>query len=449
MYIRPTERKIFDTRRGPRDHPARMMVWVVMIFSGLLLLRGVDSGTVEPLFLPTPTPTRNAPSFVQEGQAHFSAGNLNAAISAYEDAVLVDPNDIPARIELARIQTYSSPLITRAEALARLAEARDHVDEAVRLDDLNSDAHAVRALVYNWSASFEENSETREAYLATAATAAVRATQLDSNNALAIAYRAEALMDQGQFEQARALAELAVTLEPNSMDTHRVFAFILESTGFYSRAIQEYLAAAEVMPNYTYLYIKIGQNYRQLELYDQALEFFARAAQINSTLGINDPLPYVAIAKTYTRQGQFFIAARNAERAIDLDPTNASIYGELGIIRFRARNYEGSIPPLRCSVIGCTALENEDGAVAVAGLPLDNSSVAFYYTYGSVLAALNMCDEAEPILNQVLAVYSNDPVVSGIARESLNVCTILRDRGSVPTATPPAPADEMDDMDEP
>lgn len=449
MYIRPNNRKIFEPRRGPSDHPARIMVWVVMIFSGLLLLRGVDTGAVEPLFLPTPTPTRNATSFVQEGQAHFSAGNLNAAISAYEDAVLVNPNDIPALIELARIQTYSSPLITRAEALARLTEARAHVDQAVLLDDLNSNAHAVRALVYNWSASFEEDSETREAYLATSATAAVRATQLDSGNALALAYRAEALMDQGQFEQARTLAELAVTLEPNSMDTHRVFAFILESTGFYSRAIQEYLAAAEVMPNYTYLYIKIGQNYRQLELYDQALEFFARAAQINSTLGINDPLPYVAIAKTYTRQGQFFIAARNAERAIDLDPTNASIYGELGIIRFRARNYEGSIPPLRCSVIGCSALENEDGAVAVAGLPLDNSSVAFYYTYGSVLAALNMCDEAEPILNQVLAVYGNDDVVAGIARESLNVCAILRDRGSVPTATPPAPADEMDEMDEP
>ncbi|MBI3158702.1 MAG: hypothetical protein HYZ26_03760 [Chloroflexi bacterium] len=442
MRVPSNNRKLFEARG--RDY----RTWLAVVGLGIVFLfwflSGYFSGRIEPLFLPTPTPTRTAGSFVQEGQANFGAGNLSAAIAAYQDAVTVDPLNVEAFIELARLQAYSAPLLTPAEAAARLAAARANADQAVLLDDLSSDAHAVRALAYDWSAGSTLIIEEREAYLATAAQAAVRATQLDSSNALAIAYRAEVLMDQGQFEQARQLAELAVSLEPNLMDTHRVFAYILESTGFYSRAIEEYLAAAELAPNYTYLYIKVGQNYRQLELYAQALEYFEKAALINAALGINDPLPYVAIAKTYTRQGEFFIAARNAEKALDFDPTNATIYGELGIIRFRARNYEGSIPPLRCAVVGCTALENEEQGVAVQGLPLDNNSVAFYYTYGSVLAALNQCDAAEPILNQVLALYRNDEIIAGIAQESLNVCRILRESGGIPTATPPS--DEMDDM---
>lgn len=447
MRIRSSDKKLFQAQG--RDYRVPLSLMALALIAFFWFLSGYQSGRIQPLFLPTPTPTRTASSYVEEGLVNFAAGNLDAAISAYQDAVTVDPTNVDALIELARIQAYSSPLLTPALAVERLALARANVDQAVLLDDLNSDAHAVRTLVYDWSSGRAATEEEREAFLAVASQAAVRAVQLDSRNALALAYRAEVLMDQFQFDQARQVAELAVSLEPNSMDTHRVFAYILESTGFYSRAIEEYQAAAALMPNYTYLYIKIGQNYRQLELYDQALEYFDRAAQINATLGINDPLPFVAIAKTYTRQGEFFIAARNAERALEFDPTNATIYGELGIIRFRARNYEGSIPPLRCAVVGCTAAENEDLGVAVEGLPLDNNSVAFYYTYGSVLAALNMCDEGEDILNQVLALYANDDIISGIAQESLTVCQLLRAGGQVPTATPP-PADEdmMDDMGE-
>lgn len=179
-------------------------------------------------------------------------------------------------------------------------------------------------------------------------------------------------------------------------------------------------------------------------MYDQALDYFDRAASINETLKIQDPLPYIAIAKTYARQGEFFIAARNAEKALNFDPINPDVYGQLGIIRFRARNYEGSIPVLRCAVEGCTAyyddlygvyvpedpndIDQEDIAGmeprAVFGLSLNNASVVYYYTYGSVLAALDRCAEALPILGQVEAVFSNDELIMEILQESYFICSI-------------------------
>jgi tetratricopeptide (TPR) repeat protein len=345
--------------------------------------------------------------------------------------------------ELARVQVYSSKILTPQDSHVRLTEAKETIDRAVSLDERNSQVQAIRALVYDWNA-FDAtiSAEEHEDYLSEASKAAELAMQLDNSNALAISFRAEVMADQLRFTQALQWSELAVSLEPKLMDTHRVYAYVLESTGNYSMAIEEYKLAAEIMPNLTFLYISIGQNYRQLSLYDHALEFFDRAATINTNLGIKDPLPYLAIAKTYTRQGQFFAAARNAEVALSYDPSNPDLYGQLGFIRFRARNFEGAIPMLECAVEGCEVLFDEDWGViplvdaseeqlaaisrlAVVGLPLSNSSVVYYYVYGSVLAAFNMCDKALDILEQVRIVYSGDELIMGIVQESEYICALF------------------------
>ena len=80
---------------------------------------------------------------------------------------------------------------------------------------------------------------------------------------------------------------------------------------------------------------------------------------MTSSSGCVTRYPYLEIAKTYTQQGEFFIAARNAEKALSFDPSNANTYGQLGIIYIKSRNYEGALPTLRCAVKGCSADENE------------------------------------------------------------------------------------------
>jgi tetratricopeptide (TPR) repeat protein len=422
----PQERRLFGDDR-PRENPYRLLLWGALIVAGLSVARGVSSGEIEPLFAPTPTSTRTANSYREEGEAFFSAGNLNRAVTAYEDAIRVDPGNAQVLAELARIQTYSSALLSGSDGQARLASARENIQQAVELAPDSSYVHAIRALVLDWSGtSIGLSQEERQGYLVDAEQAAIRAGQLDAQNVLALAFLAEVLSDQLRWDQARPLAEQAVAADGNSMDAHRVLAGVYEALGLYNGAIEEYQAAAEIAPNLTFLYISIGQNFRQLQLYDQALEYFDRAASINEVLGINDPLPYVAIAKTYTRQGEFFIALRNAERALDFDPANAELYGELGLIYFRNRNYESSIPVLRCAVSGCTGLEDGDEDVLrdvpVDGLPLNDSTVIFYYTFGSVLAALDQCEEALPVLNQVASAYSEEQLIIDIVSDGLAIC---------------------------
>jgi tetratricopeptide (TPR) repeat protein len=288
--------------------------------------------------------------------------------------------------------------------------------------------------------------EERQNLLLEAESEAVRAYGLDPENGLALAYYAEVLLDQQKWSQAEQNAAKAVSISPDSMDAHRVYGTVLESLGQYNSAIKQYLRATEINPNLTFLYVYIGRNYLSLKLYDQALEYFANAAEINKQLGVNNPIPNIEIAKTYAQQGEFFIAARNAESALAFDPTNANTYGQLGIIYIRSRNYEGAMPVLKCAVLGCSAEENEVGGSAVEGLDLTNLTVAYYYVeYGTVLAFLsrpnqNYCSEAQSVLDQVRADYPDDPILMSIVEDSEGICQQLGSTSSESPAPTPEPA---------
>ncbi len=425
--------------------------------------------TYEDIVRPTPTPTRSAVSWAEEAEAHFEAGDLEAAIEAYRQAVQVAPNDALLWARLARVQTYSALLLTTdLERYERLQEAVTSATQAVEVNDESSFAHAVRAFALDWLATAALTTpEERANLLRQAENEAARALILNPDSGLALAYYAEVLLDQQRWIQAEEQAVKAVERAPNEMDPHRVYAYVLESLGRYREAIEQYLEAIRIAPNLTFLYMHVGLNYRHLasraesipaqkRLYELALEYFEQAVKINQRLGIQDPVPYLAIAKTYTQQGEFFIAARNAERALLLDPTDTQTYAQLGVIYVKARNYEGSLPLFKCVVEGCSPVETEDildtiaekfgldpetiQGVSVDPLPLTNLTVAFYYVqYGSVLAALNQCDLADDVFRQVEARYGDDPALTGIIQESRNICRILRLTPTPPprpTATP-------------
>lgn len=418
-------------------------VLIMLALVGVIISIITLSDDLEIAISGTPTPTRTSNSHLNEAQVLFNAGNIPEAVVAYEEALEGDPENVQALADLARLQVYSSRMMTGEVGYQALLEAYDSITRAVELDPENSYVQAIYALTLDWLATSSLTPfDQRERYLADASQAARYAVQLDSNNALALAFNAEVYADQLRFDVAYQLAEQAVELDPNLMDTHRVLAYVLESTRNYNLAIEEYRAAAEIMPNMTFLYISIGQNYRQLQLYDQALEYFDRAATINEVNGVKDPLPYLGIAKTYTRQGQFFAAAINAEKALSFDYFNPDLYGQLGYIRFQARNYEGAIPMLECAVEGCEILFDElfgvipfsDATedqieklttITVPGLDLNNNSLVYYYVYGSVLAAFNQCEKAAEILDKVESSYASDELVMSIVNESRQVCRLL------------------------
>ena len=444
----------------------------LLILGGAWLMLSLSRGQVQSPFNPTPTPTRSPQSYILAAQAYFAAGKLDDpasnqdAIGAYQQALAIDPSNAQIWAELARIQAYSTSMLsTDQERLDRLQTALASVEKAVALAPDDSTVNAIDAFVLDWNASSNLiSSDENQAYLAQAETAANRAYTLDPNNALALAYYAEVLLDQQKWDQAKQYATDAVKLAPDSMDAHRVLGLVLESWGYYRDAIAEYLKATQITPNFTYLYLRIGLGYRQLALasgdvkspiYNDALNYFQKAADINQQLGVKDPYPYIAIAKTYAQQGEFFIAARNGEKALSFDPANADTYGQLGMIYVQARNYETALPTLRCAVDGCTADQNETAKLfvqngtltespAVKPLPLTNLNVAYYYVrYGSVLAYLSTadngyCAHSLQLMTQLRLTYPDDPVLMKNVEDNEATCRSLWGNPST-TSTPTTP----------
>jgi tetratricopeptide (TPR) repeat protein len=354
-------------------------------------------------------------------------------------------------------------LTTNERREARLAEALQAADQAVLLAPDDSSAHAIRAFVLDWNAFYQEGDDVTD-MLIEAEKAAQRALVLDQNNVLALAYSSEILLDQLKYDQAQQYIDLALQRGGNLMDVHRVHAGLLETLGSYQLAIAAYERAIEIAPNLTFLYIRVGVIYRflgmsaanqtlQMQNYEKALEFFARAVDKNKQLGIEDPNPYLAIGKVYSQMGEFFIASRNVERAVQIDPTSQDLYAELGMVYWRARNYEGAIPALKCAVKGCTPAEScevrkcdpaLESPIEITGIPLrkgDQITVVYYYTYGSVLAGMyrpvgetaEYCDRSLEVLGEVRSLFGDDPSIMAIVESSEAICASFGvTRGNAP-----------------
>jgi tetratricopeptide (TPR) repeat protein len=439
-----SERRSLFRESRSRSNPYRILIWMGLILGAVFVLLQMRRGEIEPLFMPTPTPTRTSQSYTMEAQAYFAAGKLDDpatdqdALGTFQLATTVEPGNAQLWAELARIQTYSYAMLsTDAERLTRLQEALASANKAVELDPDNSTVRAIRAFVLDWNASINLiTQEQRDAFLNQAESEAVRALQLDPNNVLALAFYAEVLVDQQKWSQAEQFAKQAVERAPDSMDVHRVYATVLENIRQYRKSIEEYVKATEITPNFTYLFLRIGYGYRnlglnelttagQMQLYTTALEYFERAANINKQLGVRDPQPYIAIAKTYTQMGQAMTASLNAERALEFDPTNSDTYGQLGMIYVQSKNYESALIALQCAVEGCTADDNTiakelvkqgllEASVAVEPLPLTNTTVGYYYIrYGSVLAYLrkagdDSCEKSLALMARLRATFPDD-----------------------------------------
>lgn len=441
------KRHIFG-RQPHTSNLAVIMLLIACLMVGFYIIRGFEAGEITPLFPTEAAPTRIPRSYAYEGETQFLAGNLEKAIHAYDEAIQLDPTGYNTIAELARIQVYYADLaINNNDKISRLQEALKTIEKAYALAPDDVYVLTIRSYVYNANSPADYSGENEQAYLLEAEQSITRATQLDPNNGLALAYQAELYTDELKWSQAIDSINQALQKDTTQMDIYRISGKVQESIGDYEAAIEEYLKAVELAPNFTPLYIQIGLNYDalgrkaandtvQTQMFTQALNYYARAVSINQQLGVEDPKPYLNIATTYTQMGEFFAAALNVRTALAIRPDDANIYGRLGLVYHRSRNYESAIPALQCVVEGCDAAtscevrrcnEATDAPIVIAGQSLRSDTVDYYYLYGSVLAGmhrpgLDYCERAMNVFAQLHKVYGTDETIMAIIEPSEEIC---------------------------
>ncbi len=391
------------------------IAFLVLLIGAALYVNEVVVPTIDPPFVPTPTPTRDAESFVSEARTLFEEGKIAQAISAYEQAVRSNPSDASIYIALARTQIFAGDY----------ESAKTNAENALLLNPNNAMSHAMRAWALNNMGDYLE-----------AEAAITQALTLDPNNAIAHAYYAEILTNQhfnnqgglDTLEKAIEESRLAISLDPNALETRRARGYVLFNTGNYEQAISEYEAAIAINRNIPDLYINLGLAYRALGVYTEAITAFTRA----NALRPSDPNPDLYTSRTFFTVGDYAKAVQYAEQAVNDAPADAFLRGNLGVMYYKNLQFQEAAEQLSLAIGGGVA---PDGSV-ITPLPLTNSIrvTEYYYTYGLVLMNLNRCAEAIPIFYNILNVVPNNEVAVYNANFGLEKCA-----AAIGTATP-APA---------
>jgi tetratricopeptide (TPR) repeat protein len=422
MYLRGSKWSM-SKRRKPLNlfKVAILAIFVVgMVYFNIYVVPGV-----QPIGMPTATPTRDPESYVTEADQLFKQGKLVQAIEAYQLAIGSRPNDAAVYIALARTQVWAG----------KYTEAQVSAENALLLNPNNSTAYAVRG----WALDFQGD------YLAAEA-AIKRALELDPRNALAHAYYAELLADQylantgpiDVIEQMRTESKTALALDPGLLEAHRARGYVLEITQNPEEAISEYQAAVAIHGNLSSLYLALGRVYRNLQVYDQAVDALSHANTLNPT----DPVPDYLISRIYANRGEFEKGEQFAKEAVNNMPGDPSYHGNLGTFYFKRFKYDEAIQELGLAVLGGTTTEGVK--VEPLGITASVRAPEFYFTYGLVLAnsVPPRCGEALQIAQQILDKLRNDEISVYNANEIIRVCTeaaatpAAPEAGATPALTP-------------
>jgi len=403
-------------RRRKKPNWFRIILLCLLVLGGSYFNRFILPYQT-PLGVSSPTPTLAPEAFIAQGDEAFKEGKLLPAIDAYNEAIKSKPDDPAVHIILARTLVYAG----------QYKAAQTAAEDALLLNPNNSMAHAVRA----WALDAQGN------YLE-AQSSIKRALELDPNNALAHAYYVEILIDDyyngsGSYDGVQTAIEeskVAIALAPNALETHRARGYILEATGNYEEAIHEYEAAIAINPNIADLYLSIGRNYRTLRLYDKAVESFTRANALNP----DDPNPDLYISRTYATIGEYGKAMQYAESAVQNDPADTNLRGNLGVMYYRNAYWPEAVEQFKYVING--GLTSEGVRLDSIPLTADARIAEYYFTYGLALSRLNQCGDALQIAQLLVARVPSDELAVENANAIVSRCqeNLTQNSGTPPPA---------------
>jgi tetratricopeptide (TPR) repeat protein len=408
MYLRGNKWSMKQRTRRPSIWRIGLLLVLIGVF---LYINQVVVPATPPLFIPTETPTRSPESFVNQAEEDYSSGKISQAIKAYEDAIFSDPANPSNYVALARLQTISGDY----------EEAVKNAQNALLKNPNNPLAHAV----LGWALGFQEKYSDAEIEVK-------KALSLDANNALAYAYYAEILTIQGDYtlyDEAAEASKKALQYGPELMETHRARGIVLLNTQNLDEALQEFQTAMTINKNIPDLNLYLGITYKAMGDFDQAQEALLAAYALNPT----DTVALTELSRAFFGDGRYPQAAQYAEEAVKVDPADARLYGNLGIINYKQEEFNKAISTLSLAVHGGTA---DDGTI-VEGLPLDYGRVEeYYWYYGFALARSNRCSEAVPVFQALLNAVPNDEIAVYNATEGLSLCQQRIVSPESPTETP-------------
>jgi tetratricopeptide (TPR) repeat protein len=261
------------------------------------------------------------------------------------------------------------------ETRAARARAREHFEEAIRLDPQLWEAH------YNLGVLLRRAGELRDA---AAAFEAARAIQPANGDVLV--GLAETRLALGERDPAAQLLQAYVEQHPESITVRVALTTVLRERGDYDAALAQ---AREVLvrdPRSVRALAEIGRIYRTREQYDVAELVIRKAIDITDGAELHNDLGLIQLGRGDTQA-----AFEEFQRAIALDARFAPAHLNQGSVLLRAGDYAGATTEYR------------------AVLALDDDNLEARVALGAALRGQGQHDDARREYERVLEDSPNHP----------------------------------------
>jgi serine/threonine-protein kinase len=152
-----------------------------------------------------------------------------------------------------------------------------------------------------------------------------RAAALDPSSETAARFLAAAYDTAGLHDKAQATAQKAADANPQSWSAYYELGEIYLKSGRFDKAIQAYNRATELAPGNNSSWTRLGSAYSLAERLPEAEKAFLRALAIVPTFAA-----YNNLANLYLREERFAEAGAAYEKALEINPRQDRIWGNLG-----------------------------------------------------------------------------------------------------------------------
>jgi predicted O-linked N-acetylglucosamine transferase (SPINDLY family) len=371
------------------------------------------------------------------GNAFYQTHQLEQAISCYQKAIDLEPKQAKFYLKLANILTqkgqklqaisYYQTIIRlqpdcseAIDALAQLTQASvpsNFADNLTSLTFLSESNEQFEEGGVDLASPLSEATEPEPSRHSTSATTEeifVETTEpfeLSYSNFPDLqTYRSQANLycNQGQFEEAIALCQQALKIQPNFLPAYVTLGNSLHFQGKLEAAIRAYSQALELQENLAEVYGNRGTMYAKLDRIDEAIADYQKALELQPNLTV----VHWNLGKIFQRLGRLDEAASCWQTALEIQPNlrGAKLQVELGNLLKNQKKFREAISCYQKALeiqpneaeayvnLGCLYSEQKNYEAAIqcfqTGIKLNPHHPDLYLNLGFALVNLGRTPEA-------------------------------------------------------
>lgn len=249
------------------------------------------------------------------GDAYQKQGVAPLAITNYQKAVELNPRSIQTRYTLARA----------FEKNRQYTDAVKQYDEVIANDSLYADAYLQKGSILVRAKLYGRAAEPLRKF-----------SQLRTDHYESRAMLAKALVETRKYEEAVTVASAALSIDSSSADTWRTYFFALVEMKDFAKAEVALAGLQRRTQLEVQDYLKLGDLYFGLKKRDEALGWYLKAVQADSS----NCDPYFNLGFLYMQSQQWADAASSFEKKIICDSTSLSSYVNAAASHMQVKNME-------------------------------------------------------------------------------------------------------------